>query len=183
MKKAKTLWVPALLGMLLLAILVGVAGARPDARPQQQAWRVLSVAPGACLAAVGNTDWVNAGYELHCSDAVACLWHCPLDFPAAGEQAVGAVHIKRFTMYAFDNNATPNTNVSAYLSKMYPPTHKDVTMAHFATSGGEPTDPQVLVDTTIQHNPVYRTQAPYISIVGSNSTSVKVYGFFVHYTW
>jgi hypothetical protein len=182
MKRVKALCMPVLLGVLLLATLVGVASARPHARPVQQAWRVLSVAAGHCYPAVSGANFLNNGWEVHCGSP-QCFLMCPVNFPAAGEQAVGAVTVKRFTMYAFDNNSGATADVQAWLIKSYPPTHARVYLAQFQTAGAQVTDPQVLMDTTIEYNPVYRTQAPYIAIIIGGSTDTFVYGFFVHYTW
>jgi hypothetical protein len=180
MRRVKTLCMPVLLGVLLLASLVGVASARPDARPQQQAWRVLTVPAAACLPASTSQSSLNNGWEVHC-EAAMCYFMCPVNFPAAGEQAVGAVHVKRFTMYAFDNDA--GQGIQAWLIKSYPPTANRQWLAQFATADAQATNPQVLMDTTIEYNPVYRTQAPYVAILMGTSDYVGVYGFFVHYTW
>jgi hypothetical protein len=181
MKKVRRLWMPVLLGVVLVAALVGVASARPDARPVQQAWRVLSVTAGHCYPSLGGTSFLNDGFKVGCGSPV-CLFMCPVNFPAAGEQAVGAVTVKRFTMYAFDDDPALGADVDARLAKSYPPTHAQVYLALLQTAGAQGTDPQVLMDTTIDNNPVWRTQAPYIEVI-MGGLLTNVYGFFVHYTW
>ena len=106
---------------------------------------------------------------------------CAVYFPAAGEQAVGAVNVKRVTMYAFDNSGGAGNEAGFELRKTYPPTKAGVLMADGATTDLAP-DPQTVMDTSIENNPVYRSQAPvmWLSISGMN---IEVYGFYVHYTW
>jgi hypothetical protein len=177
MKKIKRLLIPALLGVVLIAAVVGVASARPNARPLEQAWRVLAVSPHACTpdGDVGAYDY-TASY-LEC-DATPCNFYCAIDFPAAGEQAVGAVNVKRLTMFAYDNTGG---DVEVFLMKTYGPTGGNQQMAT-ASSTDSASSPQTVMDTSIENNPIYRTQAPYI-FVRMDDASFFVAGFHVHYTW
>jgi hypothetical protein len=178
MKSLKRLWVPVLLGILLIATVAGVASARPNARPQQQAWRVLTVPTSACGPYANTQDFVLLGNYLRC-DTGTCDLLCPVYFPAAGEQAVGAVNVKRVTMYAWDNY--PAQKVEFTLLKDYPPSGGRAEMA-YAEAPAVGADPQAVVDSTIANNPIYRVQAPYLWLfVGGPAP--KVYGFFIHYTW
>jgi hypothetical protein len=182
MKKLRRLWMPILVGMLLLATVVGVVGARPGARPLEQGWMVLTVGSNGCSIADDGYDYdLNWDGRLMCSVS-NCYFSCPLNFPAAGQQAVGAVSIKRLTMYAIDNDG--GTTISGYLNKLYPPTAGGVEMAH-ASTFGSPNSPfiKAFMDTSIAGNPVYRTQFPAIWIVMNGSANMRVYGFHVHYVW
>jgi hypothetical protein len=38
------------------------------------------------------------------------------------------------------------------------------------------------MDTSIDSNPVYRSQAPYIELTVTTGI-YKAYGFYIHYTW
>jgi hypothetical protein len=184
MKKTRMLCLPVLLGLLLIGALVGVASARPNARPLQQAWRVLTVASQACIPENWGEAWYHAGGDgeyLRCNNAV-CHFVCPVDFPAAGEQAVGAVNVKRLTMYAYDYNSGVAQDTWVELNKTYPPTGAMVIMATAGTLGASTADPQAVMDTSIASNPVYRTQGPYLFVV-IPQVNIKVYGFFIHYTW
>jgi hypothetical protein len=178
MRKLKGLWAPLLLGMLLMATLVGVASARPNARPLGQAWRVLTVNTQACTPDDEGNDFQHWWHALEC-DAGTCQFVCPVYFPAAGEQAVGAVNVKRFTLYALDNYF--GKSVQAWLYKTYPPNKAYAQMASVDTATVA-TDPQTVIDTSIDNNPVYRTQGPYIWL-NVGGTFLKAYGFFIHYTW
>jgi hypothetical protein len=179
MKSLKRLWVPVLLGILLTATVAGVASARPDARPLQQPWRVLTVPTTHCSAETDDVDFNHAGNTVECESGT-CNFVCVVNFPAAGEQAVGAVNVKRLTAYVYDNWGTDGAWVN--LIKSYPPTGVFVSMATVQTTTDSPTNPQTIMDTSIVNNPVWRTQGPTIwaTIIGSN---IQVYGFFIHYTW
>jgi hypothetical protein len=181
MKKIRTLWIPVLLGMLLMATLVGVASARPGARPQQQAWRVLTIPAAICAPDDDTHDWSSSVAHLQC-DVGSCSFHCAVDFPAAGEQAVGAINVRRLTVYAYDNNAGAGRFVRVKLHKYYPPTTSWVEMATAVTGAASSANPLVVMDTSIVGNPVWRTQGPLLE-VDAGATNVSVYGFFIHYTW
>jgi hypothetical protein len=178
MKQMKRLRAPLLSGVLLMATLAGVAGARPDARPQEQAWRVLTVPPAACTPVDYLDSWYLPGDSLKSTVGDASFL-CAVNFPAAGEQAVGAVNVKRVTMYAFDMSAGGDNAVE--LRIMYAPTGGQQLMA-YAHTIVSPDDPQQVMDTTIEHNPVYRTHGPYLFVYVDNPND-RVYGVFIHYTW
>jgi hypothetical protein len=184
MRNLIKLSIPLVLGVLLVGALVGVASARPSARPQEQAWRVLAVPANACTAANDNTDY-SRWTRLKCN-FLQCVFYCPVDFPAAGEQAVGAVKVKRFTMYASNNDYTSSGGIAASLRKMYPPTGASVTMAQVQTYTDMP-GIQTIIDTTIASNPVFRTQSPYVWVgvdkPGTAMDVIELSGFFIHYTW
>jgi hypothetical protein len=177
MRKLKRLWAALLLGALLMATVVGVAVAKPSARPLEQVWRVLTVPPAACTPVDYLDSWYLPGDSLK-SMSGAGSYVCAVSFPAAGEQAVGAVSVKRVTMYAYDNGTG---DASVTLRKTYPPTGGQRPMA-YANSTDSAADPQTVIDTTIQNNPVYRTHGPYLFVFLANP-SIKAYGVFIHYTW
>jgi hypothetical protein len=179
MKKIKRLCIPALLGVVLVIMVVGVANARPNARPQQQAWRVLTVPSQACIPQEEDDDWYHTGIWVGCNTP-QCAFFCPVDFPAAGEQAVGAVNVKRVTMYAYDDSGDPATALF-WLNKTYPPNKSQKGMA-WAWTGNSPTDPQTVVDTSIEYNPIYRVQGAHVALT-IGAAGIRVYGFFIHYTW
>jgi hypothetical protein len=179
MRKMKRLWISVVLGVLLVATVVGAVSARPNARPVEQAWRVLTVPTSACIADDDTDDFEHFGHDLRC-DTGTCLFLCPVYFPAAGEQAVGAVHVKRVTMYAWDNY--PAQDVKFWLSKTYPPGGASEVDLAYAVAPASGANPQAVVDTTIANNPIYRVQAPYLWLL-MDSPNPKVYGFFIHYTW
>jgi hypothetical protein len=178
MKNVKTLWIPLVLGALLMSTVVGVAGARPSARPQQQAWRVLTITSSHCVPEKEDTDFSHAGNGLWCLSGI-CNLLCPVHFPAAGEQAVGAVNVKRVTLFVHDN--WDGQRAIAELSKLYPPTGVFHLMAK-AESADKANNPQAAIDTSIDNNPVYRTQGPTIWLV-VDGANIRVCGIFVHYTW
>jgi hypothetical protein len=180
MKRTKRLFIPVVLGVVLIAAVVGVASARPDARPLAQPWRVLTVPAHACTARSDNTDYqFMAGY-VECQSGT-CDIICPMEFPAAGEQAVGAINVKRFTMYVRDNDGDAGDNIVAYLRKTYPMGGAYQEMAQ-ASSVESASVPQVVMDTSIENNPIYRSQAAYAWFRLETGT-LRLYGSYIHYTW
>jgi pectin methylesterase-like acyl-CoA thioesterase len=175
MKTLRRLSIPVLLGVLLIATLVGVASARPNVRPQEQAWMVLTVPASNIHPALGATNYTNLGQYFE--TAGSSWYQAPVNFPAAGEQAVGAVNVKRLTLYAQDNSAA---DVCVYLSKSYPPTQAEAWMAFVCSSDAAP-GTRSFTDTSIVANPVYRTQGAYLEI--SLNAGPQINGFFIHYTW
>jgi hypothetical protein len=180
MRRIKRLWIPVLLGAVLIATLVGVAGARPNARPLAQPWRVLAVPAHACIPRDEAEDYLyQAGY-LVCETG-SCAFVCPMDFPAAGEQAVGAINVKRLTAYVLDGDGSAS-NVMTYLRKTYPMGGNSWQTMATASSIDGPSDPQTAMDTSIDNNPIYRSQAPYVW-VSLLTANLRLYGLYIHYTW
>jgi hypothetical protein len=178
MQKIKRLWMPVLLGGLLMGTVVGVAGARPDARPLEQGWMVITIPPDHCYP---DADGCNFDQEWGYveTDSGSCTFRCPVTFPAAGEQALGAVNVKRFTMYAYDSDG--GAQACGELGSKYPPSIGAVSMSVGCTVDSA-ADPQTVMDTTIDGNPVYRVQGPFLDFwIGA--PGIRVYGFFIHYTW
>ena len=178
MRKLKRLWSPLLLGVLLMATLAGVATATPNARPLGQAWRVLTVPSADCIPSDADEDWSSSAPQIWCETG-GCMWHCVVHFPAAGEQAVGAVNVKRVTMYAYDNSGGQAT---FYLWKTYLPNAGSEKIMAQGTTVDSIAIPQTVMDTSIEYNPVYRSQAP-VMWVTIGATSIPVFGFYIHYTW
>jgi hypothetical protein len=181
MPRIKRLWMPVLLGVILVAALVGAASAKPNARPQQQAWRVLTIPAATCDPDDDSNDWSASVANLQC-DVGWCDFYCAVDFPAAGEQAVGAINVRRVTMYAYDNNIGAGDYARVRLHKTYPPSAGAVEMAVAFTGDASTDDPWVVMDTSIVGNPVFRTQGPVLEVMAA-ATDIRVYGFFIHYTW
>jgi hypothetical protein len=183
MTKLKRLWAPVLLGVLLMASLVGVANGRPKAAPRQQGWMVVSVPMSGCIGEKSNEALTYSRNYVTCMYS-SCVMFCPVHFPAAGEQAVGAVNVRRVTMYALDTAGGVANEASFGLYKTYPPTGGAVQMADAGTVDSA-ADPQTVIDFTIDSPVVYRVNSP--SLEAGFATlaagSVRIYGFFIHYTW
>jgi hypothetical protein len=183
MRKIKRLCTPMLLGVLLMATVVGVASARPSARPLQQPWRVLTVPVQGCIPQEESMDYRHQSDCLKC-EAASCLFFCSVDFPAAGEQAVGAVNVKRLTLYAYDNDSAGGHFVSTSLVKSYGPSAGgNTTLANASTAlVSSPIDPQTAMDTEIENNPIYRVQGPFLTLY-IGSPGLRAYAVHIHYTW
>ena len=72
MKSGKSWWMPVLLGVLLMAILVGVAGARPNEKAQAASGTRQLIIGAADFYPINNTyAFYNDGYYLHASNRVS----------------------------------------------------------------------------------------------------------------
>jgi hypothetical protein len=114
MKKLKMLWMPVLLGTLLTVTLVGVAGARPNARPEASPALVdYMFSAHHCIPWDDTTNWSYGANGLVC-DAATCLFACPIKPPHEG-----LIRVQRLAMYAGDKGAG---GVCLYLTQAYPKT-------------------------------------------------------------
>jgi hypothetical protein len=87
--------------------------------------------------------------------------------------------VKRVTMYAEDDESGGSAEFTLW--RVYPPT-KGVQIMASASTVDSAADPQVVMDTSIEYNPVYRSQAPVMSVT-IGAPNINLYGLYVHYTW
>lgn len=85
MKKVKKLWMPLLLGVLLMAALVGVAGARPNARPEASpALQDHMISAHHCIGEDDTEDYEFFGNYLECDALMWCNFVCPINLSNQG---------------------------------------------------------------------------------------------------
>jgi hypothetical protein len=93
------------------------------------------------------------------------------------------VSIKKITLYALDNDAA---NICATLYRPSPATGSEINTGQVCSSGTSTTDPQELVTTAISPRGVSTSvQGPYlwVNIGGGSTTSLKLYGVKVTYSY
>ena len=171
MKEMKKWWMPLLLGALLMAILVGVAGARPNARPLAVAWRNHTVSAHHCTPMHDDTDWAYGSEDLHCSSGGSCSFVCPIRPPHEG-----SVRIQRLTMYAYDNGTG---EVCVSLREHRTTTGNVVLRLASSCTSDSANDPE----TYSYDHPnftVSRKEDVYV-FVRMNSPGQKLYGFKIRY--
>jgi hypothetical protein len=171
MKKAKKLWMPLLVGALLMATLVGVAGARPNARPEASPQLVdYMFSAYHCVPDTSHEWWVYDNWSLHC-DVPPCWHFCPVRPPHEG-----VIRVQRLAMYVYDNG---KNDVCIWLRQHYPKTATYVNRLSARCTTDNPADPQVYA-----YNPanfkVSQLQDLYVAVDFSGTTQ-RLYGFKVKY--
>jgi hypothetical protein len=113
MKKVKKLWMPLVLGVLLMAALVGVAGARPNARPEASpALQDHMISAHHCIP--DNNFGVVAHMffnEYATCTTGGCAYMCPI------KPEQGLIRAQRLALYVYDNGAG---DVCIWLVHVYP---------------------------------------------------------------
>jgi hypothetical protein len=171
MRNVKRLWMPLLLGALLIATLVGVAGARPNARPEASPQLVnWMISAHHCIPRDDTTDWDILPQYAECESA-ACTFYCPIKPPHEG-----VIRVQRLAMYVFDNTVG---NICISLAQVYPKSATYVYRLSSACTGDSAADPWVL-----SYNPanfkVSVLQDIHVS-VALPSNGQRLYGFKLKY--
>jgi hypothetical protein len=172
MQKVKMLWMPVLLGALLMAMLVGVAGARPNARPEASPALVdYMFGANRCTQRFDGNDWFYTQGYIQCNTP-NCAFVCPMKPPHEG-----LIRVQRLAMYAYDDLNVDG--VCIWLTQVYPKTgsywHR---LGHLCTADSS-ADPQVCA-----YNPanfkvsVLQDVHVYVRFWG---TTPKLYGFKLKY--
>jgi hypothetical protein len=172
MKRMKRLCMPVLLGVLLMATLVGVAGARPNARPEASPQlQNYTISAHHCIPVSDTTDFA-LGYEHVQCNSTVCALSCPIKPPTEK----GMIRAQRLAMWAYDNAAG---DVCIYLIHLYPKTSYYVFRLYNECSTDSANDPQVYA-----YNPanfkVSPTQDLHVSLEISGSGQ-KLYAFKLRY--
>jgi hypothetical protein len=114
MKKLKMLWMPVLLGALLMATLVGVAGARPNAKPEASPALVDYMFSAHHCIPEQDYDW-DFGAMFLTSLTGESRFVCPIKPPHQG-----LIRVQRLALYAYDNDATAGEKLCVKLVQTYP---------------------------------------------------------------
>jgi hypothetical protein len=178
-KKWIMLSIPVLLGVLLIATLVGVAGARPNARPEASPALVDYMFSGFNCAhwnAAASTLGSATAY-LSCT-AGSCAFACPIKPPHEG-----LIRVQRLAMYAFDNDGAPAPSaVGIILIHHYPKT--GAVVARVGEPLGAWTTDNVADPAVYSYNPpnfkVSTLQDIYV-VASVASAGQKLYGFKLKY--
>ena len=99
----------------------------------------------------------------------------PSDFPR-----VGAVTVRKATLYAYDNNTTHNVFVR--LIKTNPFTGSETYMASAESAGDFPTDPRELSTTSITYPTIQRAYGVHVRLGFYRSADLKGYAVKIAYT-
>jgi hypothetical protein len=167
MKKVKKYWMVVLLAGLLVATLVGVAGARPNQSGQAGALsRRITIPAGHFIPADDDELYSNeGGYIQSGGDASLQEFYAPVVFPTGQ-----AVVVESVTLYAYDNNAFADLCLSLHRT--------DVTGGMISgqmsdvCSTGLSTSTRHFTDSSIIYNPVKHGNGVYLLLQFQDDTSM-----------
>ena len=180
MIRVKKWWIPLLLGALLMATLVGVVWARPNARPLAAATtKRITIPAGWFHPTREGADWTNGGGEITSNkDEESQFFIAPVVFPSAGQTFT----VEKMALYAYDQNGgLGNYDACVSLYKTNPGAGSDVKMAGACSTGSSTTDPRTFTETTIKYNPVTTARGAYLWLTIEDDTNLDVYGVRIWY--
>ena len=178
MKSGKSWWMPVMLGVLLMAILVGVAGARPNERTQAASGTRQLIIQAADFYPINNTyTFFNSGDYLYSTvNGSTAIFIAPVQFPAPYY-----VTVEKVQLFAYDNNSSDRIDMSLYRTK--PSVGTETSMAYIDTgyAFAESTSPRTWTDTTISPSVVNPANGTYLSVLITDDTNLRLYGVRIFY--
>jgi hypothetical protein len=175
MKRVKKYWMVVLLAGLLMATLVGVAGARPNDRPSGALSRRITIPAGHFIPNDETTQWYNDGFYIRSdTDGSSEIFLAPVVFPTGQ-----AVVVESVTFYAYDNNASADVYLELYLTD--PTAGIEGQMASVCSTGASPTYPRSFTDSSIDNNPVKHGKGVYLWLDFQDDTNLKFHGVRIQY--
>jgi hypothetical protein len=175
MKKVKNWWLPMLLGAVLMATLVGVAGARPNERPMAAVTRRITIPASYFIPHDDDDLYYNGGYYVESNtDGSSELFVAPVVFPTGQSVVVESV-----TLYAYDNNLSDD--VCLWLRLTDPTAGDQVKMGEVCSSGDSVTDPRSFTDSSIDNNPAKHGKGVYLWLDIEDDSNLQFYGARIQY--
>jgi hypothetical protein len=176
MKKVKKYWMVVLQAGLLMATLVGTAGARLDQSPQAGALsRRITIPAGHFIPHDEDDLYNNQGvYMTSETDGSAEYFTAPVVFPTGQ-----AVVVESITLYAYDNNGSDDVCLDLYVTD--PTAGSELEMTAVCSTGSSSTNPRHFTDTSISGNPVKHGKGVYFWLEIEDNTDLKFYGVRIQY--
>jgi len=179
MKSGKSWWMPVLLGVLLMAILVGVAGARPNERAQAASGTRQLIIQAADFYPINNTyAFFNNGWMLWSNANMSNVYFtAPVQFPAPYY-----VTVEKVQLFAYDNNSTGHIMMDLYRTK--PSVGTETSMAYIDTgyAFADPVNnPRTWTDTSISPSVVNPANGTYLWVEISDDSALYLYGVRIFY--
>jgi len=179
MNRLQNAWRPLLLGLVLLSVLVGVAGAVPTDQPSALSTRRQLMICAADFNPVNNTTaYSNNGLVLQSNvENAHQFFMAPVEFPYSLW-----VTIDKVELFAYDNNNTGRIETYLYLSS--PTSGSQAGIAYLDTGFAyvDPVnDPHTWQDTTISPNVKNPANDVYVYVDISDDTSLWLYGVRIFY--
>ena len=180
MKKVKKSWIAALVGALLMATLVGVVWARPNARPLAAATTKRITIPGGWFHPVADGyDWYNSGKLIYSEKHETIQYFtAPVVFPSGGQKFT----VERIALLVHDDNgpAQGNNDACVRLKKTNPGGGTEVLMSYVCSTGSA-TGVRTFTDTVIDNNPVTTARGAYLWLEIEDDTYLFVHGVRIWY--
>ena len=178
MKRMKRLWAPLLLGVLLIATLVGAASARPGAAPLAAPTKVLTVSGADCYPQLWSTQYNNNGVFIKGVHGTpnAC-YICPVNFHDYGNHKIIAI-----SMTFLDKVAGGGNDIAATFYRTIPSWSAEQLMGTLAPVGSWAV-PQgrTIAGSAMTNRVIYPTTGMYIWICMPGHNDILVYGFRINY--
>jgi hypothetical protein len=171
MGQLKKCWIVLLLGAVLMATLMGVAGARPMGAISRR----ITVPAGHFIAHDNNDLYYNGGYQVYSkNDGITEIFTAPVVFPT-GQSVV----VESITLYLYDENASDEACVTLYRTD--PTAGDQVSMAAVCSTGSSSTNPRSFTDISISNNPLKHGKGVYLWLTIEDNTNLDVYGVRIQY--
>ena len=178
MNRLQNAWRPLLLGLVLLSVLVGVAGAVPTDQPNALSTRrQIMISAADFYPASDNMDYMNYGYYLlSYADASYTTFLAPIDFPYSLW-----VTLDKVELFAFDNNSAGRVLAQIYLTK--PSSGSNQLIAQIDTGGAtaDPADPRTWQTTAISPNVKNPANDLHVYLQITDNDALKLYGVRIWY--
>jgi hypothetical protein len=176
MNRLKRYWSPTLLGMLLMAILLGVGGPGTSVSAQATGTRQLII-PAAHFYPINQAvAYWNNGHSLLSTDTIPVTFLAPVQFVVPYYATV-----EKLELMAFDN--TNGGRIRVWLYNVKPTILGPSTMAAIDTGVlfQSATKPRTWVDSTITNATVRPAEAAYVQLEIDPAIALEVYGVRVWY--
>lgn len=172
MTKIKRSWMAVVMGVVLVATLVGVVWARPHDTPQAQDITRKITIPGAFFHPFEDgIAWHNDGRYIRLSSGQG-VFTAPVIFPC-----LPSVTVERLIVYAEDTNGSGNVCASLYRTR---PQHGDEKKMGEACSSGTTSGVQPFTDSNISPNVVWPSHGAYVWL-DIDGTGIYVHAVRVEY--
>ena len=178
MKSGKSWWMPVLLGVLLMAILVGAAGARPNERAQAASGTRQLIIQGADFYPVDNTSafWNHGDYLQSSLDQFSVTFTAPVQFPAPYY-----VTVEKVQLFAYDNNGSGAIRMTLYRTKPSVNTKQEMAYIDTGLAFANPTFPRTWTDTTISPSVKNPANGIHLLVQITDDTDLVLYGVRIFY--
>jgi hypothetical protein len=183
----RRLWVALLLGLLVVATVVGVALAgsksAPVPQPLQAISRSMTVPASSCYPKEDGELWWNNGAVLGGETDAPRQWFiCPVNFPD-----FASVHVvQSITLYCYDQHTWSGDqyDVIANVYRTEPSLGAETQMGTVRSTGWSTDDPKAwtISGTQISPKQVYPRQAMYFWVSFAGHPNLLLYGFKINYT-
>ena len=178
MNRLQNAWRPLLLGLVLMSVLVGVAGAVPTDQPSAlSSQRQLVISAADFYPRNDDQDYDNNGNYLssnaNLSDQV---FLAPVDFPAPNW-----VTLDKVELFAYDNNNAGDIIATIYLSKPSQGSEQYIATLDTGFAFADATDPRTWQTTAISPNVKNPANDLYVWLTITDNDALDVYGVRIWY--